>query len=186
MAGSSSARKARKFHSRWMEVTVACLPANMLTALPKTDQSTSHSNTCRTSGSGWSGRSSTESSCEDRLISRHGPCGGLALCCLQLETLETAAPNPLFLLSPWSWTRPWRDAFTSTSAFPFVSQILFLQRNFGAVKGVRDIPKLKRETAFHFFSSAILFSKGSSLSQSLVRGLREAWKDSWFHINSCC
>lgn len=32
----------RKFHSRWMEVIVACLPANMLTALPKTDQSTSH------------------------------------------------------------------------------------------------------------------------------------------------
>lgn len=32
----------RKFHSRWMGVTVACLPANMLTVLPKTDQSTSH------------------------------------------------------------------------------------------------------------------------------------------------
>lgn len=144
-----------------------------------------YSNTCHTSGSGWSGRFSTESSCE-ACLSRCWCCGGPALCGLQPETLETAAPSPLFLQSPWSWTRPWRDAFTSTSAFPFVSQILFLQRNFGAVKGVRDIPKLKRETAFHFFSSAVMFSKGSSLTQSLIRGLREAWKDSWFHLNSCC
>lgn len=42
-----------------------------------------------------------------------------------------------------------------------------------------------RETAFHF-SSAILFLKGSSLTQSLIGKLRKAWKESWFLINCCC
>lgn len=58
--------------------------------------------------------------------------------------LGTAAPRPAGV-PPLTLEQPRRDALTSTSAFPFVSQILFLQRNFGAVKGVRDIPKLERD-----------------------------------------
>lgn len=58
--------------------------------------------------------------------------------------LGTAAPHPVHV-QPLILDQPRRDALTSTSAFPFVSQILFLQRNFGAVKGVRDIPKLERD-----------------------------------------
>lgn len=102
-----------------------------------------YSNTCRISGSEWSGRSSTGSSCEDGLRERTWEYGDQPLPS-PARDLGTAAPHPV-PVQPLILDQPRRDALTSTSAFPFVSQILFLQRNFGAVKGVRDTPKPERD-----------------------------------------
>lgn len=168
MAGSSSARKARKFHSRWMEVTVGCLPANMLTVLPKTDQSTSHSNTCHISGSEWSGRSSTESSYEDCLSEQIPDCGD------QPFVVYSQRPWKQLLPTLWSCNAldpgPGPGKMHSQAHLPFLlylryyfcKETLVLWKGWGTSLSWR-------ETAFHFFSSAILFSKGSSLIQSLIR-----------------
>lgn len=75
--------------------------------------------------------------------SRHDSAGDQPFA-IYTRDLGTAAPHPVHV-QPLILDQPRRDALTSTSAFPFVSQILFLQRNFGAVKGVRDIPELERD-----------------------------------------